>query len=612
MCGIAGIIYSDPGQSCPEEILIKMRDSIVHRGPDDCGIYIKDNIGFSHRRLSIIDLSTGHQPMFDVDAQFCIVFNGEIYNYRELRKELQKDGYKFQTHSDTEVILNLYKKYGNECAKYLNGIFAFAILDIYTKDVFLARDHLGIKPLYYYCDEKVFIFASEIKAIIASGHYRARYNPDKISEYLVFRHVAGNETLFDGIRTLPPGCSMLLSHGQHSLHRYWSNTSTSLCDLNYHDAENELSKLIDDAIHMQMVSDVPLGTFCSGGIDSSLVTAIAALHSTNRINTFSIGFDEAAYDESKYARLVSDKYNTIHHDLRIDNSEFSNKLTKAIWHNDEPLNFANSVHIYALSELAKKNVTVVLTGEGADEIFLGYPRYIIPKAVDKLSRLPKSIFSLIKLVNKFTKDHRAQRVLELYNSGTETALLYNNGTYIDTINDKLNTTLPPNFKEKYTLLSQISPDTPISTRAALLDQSTYLLSILNRQDKMSMAASIESRVPFLDYRIVEFANNLPERYKLKGLTTKNILKKIAVKYLPKEVVYRRKSGFGVPLSQWMRDEQGLGAMLDRILDNKLICEYVGKKDLCNIIETQRNGSADNSEVLWPLLNLAVWCETFNL
>jgi asparagine synthase (glutamine-hydrolysing) len=380
MCGIVGIVYKNQEKTVSETEVVGMRDLLVHRGPDDHGIFIDGNVGLGHRRLSIIDLSSGHQPMTNEDETLWIVFNGEIYNFQNLREDLLNKGHTFKTKSDTEVILHLYEEKGEDCPAALNGIFAFAIWDKKNRSLFLARDHMGIKPFYYSETRDAFLFSSEIKSIVRSGHVEARCNEKVIPEYFIFRHVSGQNTLFQGIKSLLPAHSMVFKDGEVQTKDYWSPFPREKeRHISFDVAAEELSWLIQDSVKKQLISDVPLGTFCSGGVDSSLVTAMASRLVGRPINTFSVGFHENGYDETVYARMVSEQYGTSHHEVRLTNEEFTELLPRMIWHNDEPLNFANSIQIYAISKLAKKHVTVVLTGEGADELFGGYPRYLLPK-----------------------------------------------------------------------------------------------------------------------------------------------------------------------------------------------------------------------------------------
>jgi asparagine synthase (glutamine-hydrolysing) len=413
MCGIAGLYYRN--RACDRERLIAMRDLQTHRGPDDGGLHIDGPLGLAHRRLSIIDLSSGgHQPMSTDDGRFHIVFNGEIYNHVELRRELESQGVRFKSHSDTEVILRLHAHQGDAAVGKLNGIFAYALWDRQSNRLLLTRDRAGIKPVYYSHNEHGVAFGSEIKSLFKSDIVTPRLNERHVAEYLIFRQVAGPEHLFENVLTLPPGHTLEINRGVAAEPKcYWSaRTQPAKFTGSYHEAVDQLDKTLNAAVARQLMSDVPLGTFCSGGIDSSLTTAIASRHASKKINTFSVGFHEASYDESEYARMAATACNTEHHELRIDEREYAELLPKLIWHHDLPLNFANSVHIFAVSKLARQHVTVVLTGEGADELFGGYPRYYIPRLLEAVQRIPAALRSpLFALLGK-APDSRLRKLAQ--------------------------------------------------------------------------------------------------------------------------------------------------------------------------------------------------------
>ncbi len=616
MCGIVGVISKRNSTSVTPQMISSMCDIMSHRGPDDHGIFVRENIGLGHRRLSIIDLASGHQPMTSSDNRFTIIFNGEIYNYQDLKNKLQSRGAQFTTNSDTEVILELYRHYGKDCVNHLNGIFAFCIYDSQTKETFLARDHVGVKPLYYINSNNHFIFSSEIKSIFKSGLVPTECNHNKVNEYFVFRQVAGPETLFKNIHALPPGSYMSFQNGEISITQYWNPDQISIDNtITYDDAFERLSQILTDAIKMQMMSDVPLGTFCSGGVDSSLVTAIAAMNMSKKINTFSVGFDEKEYDESKYARMVSDKYHTQHHELRLNNAEFSSLFEKSIWNNDLPLNFANSVLIYALSSLAKQTVTVVLTGEGADELFGGYPRYMIPLIHSKFNHIPRPLRKITKYGLHILPDHRAKKLSSFIDMSPDEVLLYNSAIMSHNLMKKYGIyTKATDYEYRNTIVNKIAHNNKYTalSNVSRLDQQTYLISILNRQDKMSMAASIESRVPILDYRLVEFANSLPDSVKCSSLNPKRIFKKLAERYLPREVIYRQKSGFGVPLNNWFAANEGLGKIADEILTESSLAELEWMGNIKEIISEHKSNKCDHSEFLWSTLNYVLWKSTFNV
>lgn len=614
MCGIVGIVGRE-GQPLEREAFIRARDTMVHRGPDDAGIYQDGAVMLGHRRLSIIDLGGGHQPMSAADDAVWIVFNGEIYNFQSLRDELAGKGHVFKTSSDTEVILHLYLEEGVHGFARLNGIFAFAIWDRRSGELHLVRDQLGIKPLYYADTPRGLVFASEVKVLLATGLVEPALETEALPEYLVFRDVSGERTLFRGVRRLLPGHRLTLRAGQMETHRYWDLMSGDppAFEGSFEEAVDALEALLDDAVRMQMISDVPLGTFCSGGVDSSLVTALAARHASGPINTFSVGFDEAAFDESVYARQVATHCGTRHHEIRISNRRFADNLEKLIWHNDEPLHFPNSVHIHAVSELARRHVTVVLTGEGADELFAGYPRYQIPVLLARWRRVPGVARWLARSLGRALGDHRVQKLDRFTGMPAGWEILMNSASSdaqrlgIEGLDERQAVS---DYRRAAYEAAAGQAD-PVS-RVSLLDQQTYLVSILNRQDKMSMATSIESRVPFLDPRVVRLAHSLPTAYKLGRLDNKRVVKALAMRHLPAEVIKRRKSGFGVPLADWFRADEGLGGLLAAAREDVLVGDVFGEGMVKSLQDEHRAGRADHSDALWAALNLALWRKAFEV
>jgi asparagine synthase (glutamine-hydrolysing) len=613
MCGISGIVYLDKSRIVPEALLTSMRDIMVHRGPDDCGTFIDGNVGLAHRRLSIIDVAGGRQPMTNEDGTIWIVFNGEIYNFKDIRKGLLQRGHVFRTNSDTEVIVHLFEEKDVDCAAELNGIFAFAVYDKRTRRLILARDHMGIKPLYYSVGDGAFLFSSEIKSILTTGLVEGRTNNKSLSEYFLFRNVTGEDTLFQGVKSLLPAHTMIVEEGAIHKKEFWSPLAGNLEPNGDHDTLVEnLSWLVQDSVRGQLISDVPLGTFCSGGVDSSLVTALAARFKGEAINTFSVGFHETEYDETNYARLVSKQFKTNHHEVRLNNQEYADLLPKLAWHNDEPLNFANSIQIYAISKLAKEHVTVVLTGEGADELFCGYPRYRIPKFAAMIRKFPSFARSFLgsDLLNSL--DHRFRKIARLAEYPSRDLLIMNSA-FISTgaLGDLLTGDYMNGFgyRAQCVMAAAEKGLDPIN-QMSFLDQKTYLVSILMRQDKMSMACSIESRVPLLDYRIVELANKIPSYYKTRGFKTKTIFKTVASQFLPPEIINRRKSGFGVPLGQWFRESKGLGELaMDSVADIK-DGDVIDKKFMEKTLLAHKQGEDDHSELLWSFISFALWRKAF--
>ena len=615
MCGIAGVYLRE--QACNEGTLTAMRDTLVHRGPDAAGNFVEGPVGLGHRRLSIIDLASGQQPMFTADERFVIVYNGEIYNYRELRGELEKSGAHFKTHSDTEVILQLHQRNGDRAVEQLNGIFAYALYDRHSRRLLLTRDRAGIKPLYYTRGAAGLAFGSEIKALFSSGVASARLDPARVAEYLTFRQVAGPHNLFAGVEVLPPGHTMAVTDGAaEAPRRFWTARRTiPRFAGSFRDAVDALDATLDKAVARQLMADVPLGTFCSGGLDSSLTTAIASKHASKAINTFSVGFHEADYDESAYARLAAESCGTTHHELRIDEREYAELLPKLIWHHDLPLNYANSVHIYAVSQLARRHVTVVLTGEGADELFGGYPRYYIPRLLKPMAQLPGFVRNgAVRLLAK-APDHRLRKLADFAGRSGDDILLYNcTGTdpraALAAVGSSEKSQALEFRRECIAAARALGLD-DVSTLAQL-DFQTYLVSILNRQDKMSMATSIEARVPFLDNEVIDLAASLPLEYKQTLRHRKRVLKEVALRYLPPEIIHRRKSGFGVPLAPWFAGSGPMRTLLDEAIASSSKDGLLDGAYLQGLAREHAARAADHSELLWGVLNLQLWRRAYGL
>jgi asparagine synthase (glutamine-hydrolysing) len=425
MCGLTGLWNRE--SPCDPAVLTAMRELIVHRGPDAHGDFIDGALGLAHRRLSIIDLGGGQQPMRTADGRYTLVYNGEIYNYPELRADLERRGATFRTRSDTEVVLQLHALEGEAGVRRLNGIFAYALWDAHERTLLLVRDRAGIKPLYYAESARGIAFGSEIKTLFASRLVKATLDHARLPEQLVFRQTAGSDTLFAGVKALPPGTIARIRDARiERLTPFWTATAVPAPFTgDYRSAVEQLDTALNAAVRRQLMAEVPLGTFCSGGIDSSLTTAIAARHSSQQVNTFSVGFAEAGYDESAYAEMAARHCGTRHHTLQVDEARFAQLLPQLTWHHDLPLNFANSVHIYAVSELARQHVTVVLTGEGADELFGGYPRYYVPRIADALRQLPALLRAPLRAALRLGGGHRTEKILRALAQSREDALVFN-------------------------------------------------------------------------------------------------------------------------------------------------------------------------------------------
>ncbi len=526
MCGIAGFAgFDDPA------LLRRMTRLIAYRGPDDEGYFEDTGIGLGHRRLSIIDLSTGHQPIWSEDETAVIVFNGEIYNYRELREDLEKRGVRFRTHTDTEVIVNLYQVHGDGCAALLNGIFAFAIWDAPRRRLFLARDHLGVKPLVYHARDGVLLFASEAKAILPWPGYRARLNVEALRENLAWSYVPGDETFFEGIRKLPPGHTLTFEQGRATVRPFWTldTGDADREDLGEEAYASGLIELLQDAVRRQMVSDVPLGATLSGGLDSSTIVALMSRVAERPPVTFTIGFG-GQKDELDHARRVADHCRTEHHEFIVDPGRFTETLPQVLWHLEEPI-LSSIMPTWYLGEAARKLVTVILIGEGADEIFAGYRR-LWPVA-DRFRGLTPAAFKQAWYFWHFSS-FGADRDDPLWSAGARARLA------------------PVGPVERYYRPAMRARRDQLN--GLLLHEQRYELPDfqLHRIDRLTMAHSVEARVPFLDPRLVEFTNRMPSRYKLRGNTEKYILRRAARELLPASILDRRKQGLGTPLIPWFR------------------------------------------------------------
>jgi len=615
MCGIAGVVRLDGG-SVPRRHIEEMCDAIVHRGPDDGGLLVEGPVGLGVRRLKILDLSpTGHMPMTNEDGTIQIVYNGEVYNFKELRSELAAKGHVFRSTGDTEVVVHGYEEWGPDVLTRLNGLFAFALWDSRRRRVLVARDHLGIKPLYYHRTPQRIVFASEIKALLRIEDVPRSPNPDAFYEYLTFRYVAGEATLFKDIRSLLPGHRLIIEDGRVRDEAYWDIDPEWQTD-----GEDErrvldrLSELVSHSVETQLVSDVPLGVQLSGGVDSSLVTALAADH-REQLGTYTITVDDPALDEWPYARLVAERYGTNVHRFPLTASTFVDRLPLLVWHMDEPLNHPNSVGIYELAKGAKETVTVLVSGEGGDEILGGYWHYQRALSARRLGpaapaarwlaqrpalmgRLPRRLRGAARVAGRaddeealalyataWTQPERVTRVFGLREGGT-----------IDWRRRELDR------------LGKL----PLFERMMYLDVKTYLVSLLVRQDKMSMAASVETRVPLLDREIVRYALPLKGSLKQKNGESKYLLKKLAEPRLPRELLYRTKMGFGLPVGAWLSDPRYLGRYVSLLQGpDAVLPTLLDPQGIAATIAAHGTPQDDSGEsLLWSLVNLELWARTF--
>ena len=628
MCGICGYAPGPgSGRRIAREVVERMRDAIAHRGPDGVGTYLDDHVALGHRRLSIIDVEHGAQPMASEDGDVQLVFNGEIFNHPALSAELQAAGVQYRTHCDTETILRLYEREGAGVPDRLRGMFALALWDRRRRELFLVRDRFGVKPLYYaHLGDGTLLFGSEIKAILASGMVRAAINERAVPDYLANHAPSGDETLFAGIRRLPPGCTLTWRDGQVSLARYW--------DLHYGPTDErpddelvaEYRERFVEAVRLRLMSDVPLGMFLSGGIDSAAITAAMSLLVKEPIKTFSVGFAEREANEFAFARMMAARYRTDHHEVVVTPSRFWDAVPRLVWHEDEPMAHPSSVALNFVSRLAAERVKVVLTGEGSDETLGGYNRYRVTVYNVKLARYHErlttsSVRGAVRravgaLPSRSRLRQRLSRTfLALPNDLTE--LYFDNFAVFG--RGAQAQLLAPAARER---LAGVDPYA--AARAALagtdartlLDQllyadtRTYLHELLMKQDQMSMAASIESRVPFLDHPLVEFTARLPQRLKLRGLTTKWILRRAMRGMLPPEILARRKMGFPVPVAGWLRGAWR-GLLDEYVLGGRARARgWFDEAALSRLVASHVAGERNHGERLWALVNFEVWQRIF--
>ena len=623
MCGICGIFHPDRDRRASQNLLAAMNQQIVHRGPDDGGFLVEENVGLAMRRLSIIDIRTGHQPIANENESVWIVYNGEIYNHQELRVQLEAQGHRYKTKSDTETIVHLYEQYGRDCVKHLRGMFAFAIWDRRNRKVFVARDRLGIKPFYYRFDGTSFLFGSEIKTILAYPGVHAEFNRATLGEYLAFGYVSGEDTMYLGIRKLLPGHTLELDErGKIEISRYWDLNVPAEQD---HQPRSHYVKgyreMLESCVSSHLMSDVPLGVFLSGGLDSSAVAALTTKIRREPIETFAVGYGEEVYSELPFARQVAKHIGSQHHEVRLSREEFFQELPKLIWHEDEPIVWPSSVALYFVARLARARVTVVLTGEGSDETLGGYTRYawtLMNSRMDTMYRSLAPVF-LRRLVRSAIQGgplgatlHRKLEHTFLVRDGNSWPSFYFDNFYSafsdeeesQLLTDSARAQAADTYAGAMKYWEQSSGD--LLHRLLYTDIKTYLVELLMKQDQMSMAASIESRVPFLDHKLVEYTAAIPAEHSIRGLAGKFILKEAVEDLLPRDIVYRQKMGFPTPWAYWLAGPQlsDLETMLldKRTLDRGLFREEAVRK----LFAEHRARKRDHGNRIWRLLNLETW------
>ena len=628
MCGICGIaIPTQLDRRVNESQLVVMRDALAHRGPDDAGIWIAGSVGLGHRRLSIVDLGRGHQPMANEDGLVRIVFNGEIYNHRELRPMLEARGHIYRSSSDTETIIHLTEEFGPQSVQRLRGMFAYAIWDGPRRQLVLARDRLGIKPLYYAVrDDGTLYFASEIKSLVEAHAMRPKLNYNALADYAANRYTSGEETLFRGVRRLLPGHTLVWRDGEIKMKRYWDLSFTKpeerLSEAQY---VERFSDLFRECVKSHLMADVPLGMFLSGGIDSSAIAAVMSRMVKEPIKTFSVAFAEREANELEYARTVARAFKTDHHEIVVSPEQFFDHLPALIYQEDEPLAHPSSVPLYFVSELAAKHVKVVLTGEGSDELLAGYNKYrvaiynlLLGRGYEQVAAAPlrRLVKKRIASLNGASRLRRVlQRTFLCLPAEIKDVYFDNFAVFSPRMQQQLFT--PKAYgempdRDPYRAALDYIQESDAQTwldKLLAADLKTYLHELLMKQDQMSMAASIESRVPFLDHKLVEFATHLPETMKLRGWTTKYVLRRAMRDVLPREILRRGKMGFPVPIGRWFR-----GAFR-RVLDEYVLSERALERGIFHASYVRelvaRHAAGENhAERLWMLVNFEIWQRRF--
>jgi asparagine synthase (glutamine-hydrolysing) len=627
MCGIAGFVTgcAAAGDSAT---LRRMTDVIRHRGPDDEGFYEDGHAFLGHRRLSIIDLATGHQPMTSESGKLWITYNGEIFNHADLREDLLRAGHLYQTRSDTETILHAFEEYGERFVERLRGMFAFALWHSETQELICVRDRLGIKPFYYYWNGSLFVFASEIKAILEHPAVSPRLEESLLPEYLAFGYASGDRTLFAGIRKLMPGHTLRLKLGppQPSIEiaRYWDVPEPDSSASSRDDVSliRECRERVAETVRMRLMSDVPLGMFLSGGVDSSTIAALMRRLTSGPVVTFAVGYRESAHSELDYAERVARAIGTEHHSVKVGMEEFFDALPRLIWHEDEPITWPSSISLNIVSRLAAKHVKVVLTGEGSDEIFGGYGRYhlyLANQAANRLygllpSVLRERIRSSVASSTLLSAGLRRKLQHTVVGRGPGLVPLYLENFYCafpageqrQIFRASAEGSVYDEFLRYYDAGASRSP----LGRMLYADQKTYLVELLMKQDQMSMACSIESRVPFLDHPLVEFSASLPDRLRVRRGQGKYILKKAVEDLLPREIIYRRKMGFPTPIREWLLDSRA-GRLYTCLRDpDGLVAACTDRTELEALLERHQRGVEDATDRIWRLLCLQIWGDVF--
>lgn len=601
MCGIVGFIDKSKDK---KKIIKDMADLIIHRGPDSDGYYVDDNIALGFRRLSIIDLGTGSQPIFNEEKDKVIIFNGEIYNYQIIKEDLLAKGHKFTTKADTEVILHGYEEYGEKILNKLRGMFAFVIYDIKTKELFGARDFFGIKPFYYYIDDEVFMFGSEIKSFLGNPNFKKEFNKEMLPLYLSFQYSALEDSFFKNVYKLKPGCYFKYKDGKFKLEKYYNLELEPYEDRSFDDFKDGIRDLLNDSVEAHKVSDVEVGSFLSSGVDSSLIATISSVN-----KTFTVGWDNNNYSEIDYAKDLSKKIKVKNISKKISKSEYFEKFPMIQYYMDEPLADPSAIALYFVAEIASKHVKVCLSGEGADEIFGGYNIYQEPFTVSWYYKIPFPIRKFIGVLATPFRNHSGFNFLIRRGKKIEDRYI-GNAFIFDTY--EIDKVLNYKSNKKYTDLTKPyykhCKNYDDVMKMQYIDFNFWLVGdILLKADKMSMANSLEVRVPYLDRVLVDYARHLPTQYKVNEKVTKYAFREVAKEVLDKKVANKKKLGFPVPIRVWLREEDTYNLVKNTFLEGS---EFFNTKYLIKLLDDHKNEKRDNSRKIWTIYTFLVWYKQY--
>lgn len=601
MCGIVGFIDKSKDK---KKIIKDMADLIIHRGPDSDGYYVDDNIALGFRRLSIIDLGTGSQPIFNEEKDKVIIFNGEIYNYQIIKDDLLAKGHKFTTKTDTEVILHGYEEYGEKILNKLRGMFSFVIYDIKTKELFGARDFFGIKPFYYYIDDDVFMFGSEIKSFLGNPNFKKEFNKEMLPLYLSFQYSALENSFFKNVYKLKPGCYFKYSDGKFKLEKYYNLELEPYEDRSFDDFKDGIRDLLNDSVEAHKVSDVEVGSFLSSGVDSSLIATISSVN-----KTFTVGWDNNNYSEIDYAKDLSKKIKVKNISKKISKSEYFEKFPMIQYYMDEPLADPSAIALYFVAEIASKHVKVCLSGEGADEIFGGYNIYQEPFTVSWYYKIPFPIRKFIGVLATPFRNHSGFNFLIRRGKKIEDRYI-GNAFIFDTY--EIDKVLNYKSNKKYTDLTKPyykhCKNYDDVMKMQYIDFNFWLVGdILLKADKMSMANSLEVRVPYLDRVLVDYARHLPTKYKVNEKVTKYAFREVAKEVLDKKVANKKKLGFPVPIRVWLREEDTYNLVKNTFLEGS---EFFNTKYLIKLLDDHKNEKRDNSRKIWTIYTFLVWYKQY--